>query len=214
MSFHDRRRPARRGGVTSAVAAILLATGALTAACGVSQESGPNAIDEESVPFDLLAPAVTTTSTPTTQRTQATVDVEVYLMGTERLQPARREVTSPASAAKAIEALFSDGVSDAELAAGLRSAINPNVELLSVDADDEVVTVDLGENFLDASTQEQRVALAQIVFTATGIAGTSGVRFTLEGESREVPTDQGTQTGPLGRDAFAQLAPLPSGDEP
>ena len=183
---------------------------AVLAACGVSSQARPEAVDEESVPFDLLAPAVTTTSTTTTVRAQRLVDVEVFLMASERLQPVVRRVTEPVSVRKAVEALFSLAVSDAELAAGLRSALSPNVDLVSVETTtDGVVTVDLGENFLETSTQEQRVALAQVVFTATGIAGTRGVRFTLEGESREVPTDQGTQSGPLGRDAFAQLAPLP-----
>lgn len=189
---------------------LAVTTALVLAACGVSQERSPKALDKESVPFDLLAPAVTsTTVTSTTVRAQPVVGIEVFLMGAERLQPVRRQVTAPVSARKAIEVLFSRSVSDAELAAGLRSAINPNVDLLSVEVSADVATVDLGENFLDASTQEQRVALAQIVFTATGVAGTAGVRFTLEGESREVPTDQGTQTGPLNREAFAQLAPLP-----
>jgi hypothetical protein len=187
--------------------AAAVATGA--AGCGVSEESRPQALEEDSVPFELLAPAATTTTTTTTIREQPLVEVDVYLMGSQRLHPVTRRVTVPVSARKAIEALFATGVSDAELAAGLRSAINPDVDLLSVQiSSDGVATVDLGEDFLDASTQEQRVALAQIVFTATGVEGTR-VRFTLEGEAREVPTDRGTQAGPLGREAFAELAPLP-----
>lgn len=197
---------------TSAMVRALLGVlvGLSAVACGVDAESRPHALDKESVPFELLAPAVPTTSTTTTARTEPAVAVNVFLMGAERLEPVRRLVSAPATARKAIEVLFSREVSDAELAAGLRSAINPNVDLLSVDISaDGVVTVDLGSNFLEASAPEQRVALAQIVFTATGVEGTAGVRFTLEGESREVPTDQGSQSGPLERSAFAQLAPLP-----
>lgn len=192
--------------------AVAVVVGALIGgvSCGVSSESTPQALDAESVPFELLAPAVTTTSTTTPVQEQPLVEVNVYLMGAERLHPVVRRVTGPLTARKAIEALFSEGVSDDELAAGLRSAINPNVELLSVQlSGDGVATVDLGENFLQASTQEQRVALAQIVFTATAVEGTR-VRFTLEGEAREVPTDRGAQSGPLGREAFAELAPLPA----
>jgi len=127
-----RRRARRPTSAVLRVVAVLVAGVGLVASCGVSEEARPKPLDKESVPFDLLAPAVTTTSTSTTVRTQPSVEVDVFLMGAERLQPARRQVTAPVNARKAIEVLFTRRVSDDELAAGLRSAINPDVELISV----------------------------------------------------------------------------------
>ena len=48
-------------------------------------------------------------------------------------------------------------------------------------------TVDLADSFVDLSGTDQRIALAELVYTATGRPGVGQVSFTLEGEPTEVP---------------------------
>jgi spore germination protein GerM len=69
-----------------------------------------------------------------------------------------------------------------------------------------VGTVDLGGSFGQVGGQEQILAVAQLVFTATSVPGIVKVQFTLGGRPVEVPAGDGTLTqGPLGRSDFPSL---------
>jgi spore germination protein GerM len=136
--------------------------------------------------------------------------VLVYFVAGNRLQPVVRDLTEPATVAKAIIALLA-GPDEGEAVSGIRSAISPAASILPSRHDPATVIVDLSVDFVQGTTtSEQVLGLAQIVFTATEIQGVTGVRFTLEGASIEVPTPSGAVTAqPVGRDAFDDLKPLP-----
>ena len=185
--------------LASAAALVVLA------GCGVATDDGPRALPRGDVPFELLAPSTTTVSSTTP--VAVTTEVPVYLVGTGRLTVVRRLVESPPSLFRAIESLLA-GPTAEEAGAGLRSAVTNQTRLLSVRVQSGVATIDLSGEFAAIGGQEQILALAQLVYTATAAQGVLGVRLSLDGKAVEVPRDDGTLTQePLGPADYAGLAP-------
>lgn len=182
-------------------------------ACGV-QDSGTRSVSAADVPYGLLEQAPSTTSssirpTPPTDR----VDVFVYLVAGNRVQAVIRELGPPPTVPKAVAALVL-GPSESEAVTGVRTAINPTANITPRQTGPTVL-VDLGPEFIQVSTAEQLLGLAQIVFTLTEVPGVTGVRFTLAGTPIQVPTAGGTPTaGPVGRDAFPNQTPDLPGAQP
>jgi spore germination protein GerM len=182
------------------VIASLLATGG----CGVPDDAEPRALAPESVPFSLLATSTTTTNEP---MTPPAVDesVPVYLVDNEsgQLVEVRRSVPAPASVREVLEELL-QGPTEAELASGLSSSIPSSTQLLGVEGPVAgIVTVDLSD-LSGISGPGQRMALAQVVFTATGAAEVESVLFEFEGELSQAPNAEGESTSePLSREDFA-----------
>lgn len=71
-----------------------------------------------------------------------------------------------------------------------------------------VATVDLDEAFALLDGRDQRITLAQLVFTLTGRPGVGRVSFTVEGDPVDIPRGDGTLTsGSVSRDAYREFAP-------
>lgn len=196
--------------LTIASLVLALGLGLALGACGIPADERARTLAAEEVPYGLLDEAPADAPT-TTEQQVAKVNVVVYFLAGEHLQPAPRAVAEPATPMRAVTALLG-GPTEQEAVNGLRTAINPTTEAAVTRPSPELVVVDLSSAFAAVPTQEQRFALAQIVFTATGLPGVTGVRFTLAGAPVEVPLPDGTLTSsPVGRNAFANLAPLPEG---
>jgi spore germination protein GerM len=101
------------------------------------------------------------------------------------------------------------GPTEDELAQGLNSAIARSTVLLGVTGpQDGVVMVDLSDDLRSIGGPGQRLALAQVVFTATATADVTGVLFAFEGQPSEVPNGKGeSTTEPLDRSDFATFDP-------
>lgn len=176
----------------------------LAAGCGVPSDGSPRLLAEADVPFNLLAPSTTVVTSTTVPLPEP---VTVFLVGAERLAAVGRQVSRPASVREALEALLT-GPAEAEAAQGLRSAVNVQTRLLSVEVQEGIALVDLTGAFATVSGQEQILAVAQLVFTATAVEGVLGVRFALDGQPVEVPRSDGTLAQrPVGRADYAALAP-------
>ncbi|HWC40174.1 MAG TPA: GerMN domain-containing protein [Acidimicrobiales bacterium] len=185
----------------AAAATALVAAGSLVA-CGIPADSQPQALARKDIPFDLLAPS-TTIAAPGTPG--ARVPINVYLVGITGLVPVSRGVRAPATLAEALNALLT-GPTDAEVATGLRTAVSAQTSLSAGVVGFGVGTIDLGGTFGQVGGQEQILAVAQLVFTATSVPGIVKVQFTLGGRPVEVPAGDGTLTqGPLGRSDFPSL---------
>lgn len=199
------------------MAVILLACGGLLAACGVPDDSGFEQIDPADVPFGLNETTTTTTTlapttssappttvvdaTTTTVETSTTVapvePVTLFFLTGREVVPTQRGLLSPASPPQVLAALV-EGPPTGEEAAGLRTALPAEMEML-VQVAEGVATVDLPPTFLDdVPGSEQRLAIAQIVLTLTRRGGVGQVRFTLGGEPQQVPRGQGDITSPGG----------------
>lgn len=183
-----------------AVVALALAS----VACGVPQDDAPRELSRDGVPFGLLSPATTQT---TAVISQPAVSGVVYLVRQDRLVAVQRQVRSPVSSGRLLTALL-EGPTESEAAAGFRSAISSEARVRDVTASAGVVTIELSEEFVEVAGQDQILALAQIVFTATETDTAGAVRFRLAGEPVEVPRGDGTLTSAaLTRADYAALAP-------
>lgn len=178
--------------------------------CAVPEDDEPRDLDLSSVPFSLLATS-TTTTTEAQEPSVAQADVSVYLVDNDdadQLVEVTRTVSAPASVRVALAELLS-GPTGTELSNGLTSAISRSTALLGVDGPQGgVVTVNLSDDVSSIGGQSQRMALAQVVFTATAAPGVEGVLFAFEGQPSQVPDGQGQSTAePLDRADFATFDP-------
>ena len=109
----------------------------------------------------------------------------------QRLRSVQRDV--PTAAASALESLFAGPNSD-EREAQLDTAIPDDVELLDARSVGQVLTVDLSDVFDDLTPDGLRLAVAQIVSTATDIDGVRSVQLRVDGEPRVWPLGNGELT--------------------
>lgn len=193
-------RPGRRrlaGGVLFA---------ALLAACGVPTDRAPRPVTQR-VPFGLLDPPPASTTT-TTRPPLATVTTPVFFVRENRLVSVPRQVQAPLSVPAALVELL-EGPNDTETAAGIRTAVSLQTQLLSTEVGGEVARLDLAGTFAEVPGDEQLLALAQLVFTTTAVEGVSAVSFAINGRPVAVPTADGTlKPGPVGRADFPTVAPV------
>lgn len=176
-------------------------------ACGVRSDPVPRGLSTAEIPYGLLEEAPPTTAAPRTPSVP-TAPVNVYFVRGERMYPVVRQVNAPPSVAKALTALLF-GPQEDEATEGVRSAISPTAAIQARAIDPTTVLVDLSSEFAQGSVTEQVIGLAQVVWTATDIPGVTGVRFTLNGSPIQVPTPTGSTGDPVGREAFAELGPVP-----
>ena len=182
---------------------LLVGLGLLVAAgCGVPEDDDPQALTPEEVPFDLLSTPTTTTEPvevlPPSRRANL-----FFVNGDGEVTAVSREVADQ-SAEAAIEALLATDTSG--LDPGLTSNIPPETTLLDITQDDDMLTVDLSEQFGDVVGGGFRSAVAQIVFTATELEDIVSVAFRVDGERITVPDEDGAaQSAPVTRNDYDSL---------
>lgn len=175
---------------------------AVLSACGVPSDGRPRPLAANEVPFELLTP---TSSTSTTDLRVAVEDIVVHLVEGDHLVSVKRQVLAPPVLFRRMTALL-QGVEAEEAALGLRTAVPVDTRLRKVGVDEAVATINVSSDLVGAGGQEQVLAVAQLVFTATETSGVDGVRFQLEGRPIEVPRGDGTLTAaPLRRADFPAL---------
>jgi spore germination protein GerM len=179
----------------------------LSTACGVTAEQEANPVADSEVPFDLLRrqPASPSTTAPV----HDTVDVEVYFVGSSGLTPVVRPIATSVPL-PALLALLGDGPTSAERQAGLGTAVPASDGILQVAVRGEVATVELGPAFVALAPEEQRTALAQVVYTLTAQPKVVRVAFTVDGNPAEVPRGDGSLTaGSVTREDYPPTPPTP-----
>lgn len=184
---------------------LWLALGAtlVLAGCGVGAERSPHKLDSRGVPFGLLAPATSTTTT--TQVAESTVII--YLQGTQRLVPVVRTVPSSAGIPAVLKELGT-GPSPAESGQGMTSPISSAAPLSLLSLRAGIASGDAPPSFEALGGQDQIVAAAQLVFTLTGLPGVTGVALLVGGQPTQVPTAGGSLSqGPLTRTDYTSLGP-------
>jgi spore germination protein GerM len=195
----------RRRGL--AVAATL----ALTAGCGLSANSEPRVIASNDLPTELRDPSPS--SSTTLGQSPATASVFVYFLvqqdGAARLVAVPREVKDATRPRDRLAALLVPPT-PAEQAQGLLTSIPADTVLIETKLDDTtgVLTIDLSRSLFDIQGQELRNAFAQLVWTATDVAGVHQVRFLVAGQEYRVPDQDGIeQPGAVTRADYATLTP-------
>lgn len=185
-------------------------------ACGVPTESGDRPLREDDVPLALLADTTTTTTTTTVPPavTVETFPIDVWFVRGDRLLPVRRDQRRRPDLDDLLEALV-DGPAPDERRAGLRSALPDTVEFSGEEPVGGEIVIDLDPSFRNLSGPEQVLALAQLVYTATGLPGAGRVTFTIAGVPLDVPRADGLLvSGSVSRDDYTPLVeptPVPEG---
>jgi hypothetical protein len=183
--------------VTAGLAlAALLAVG-----CGIPEDRHPTAL-----PGGVITPGLgsTTTTATTPSGQEPAVEATVFLVRAEHVAPVVRRTTR-VDLETALELLVT-GPTEAELGAGLRTAISSQTQFHSVAVNGTTAVIDVTSAFVEVAGQEQILALAQVVLTATTVPGITEVRFALEGQPVDVPRADGTlSSGPLTATDYAAL---------
>lgn len=175
----------------------LLLAGLVLVGCGVSAQDRPEPIE-----------ATPTASRPLPTTPPGTARVQVYFLRDGRLEPATRLVAD-ATVSTALAVLVA-GPTREEAASGLRTAVTPQ-PLRVVDRGPGTVAIGVTRDFTSVSGENQKLAVAQVVWTATGAEGAERVRFVLDGEPIEVPTDRGLSRMPVGRGGYRSVSRRPGG---
>jgi spore germination protein GerM len=193
--------------------AVLLATLALLGACGLTEDSGPQAIAPENLPPDLLDPDPAT-STSTAQPSGTDLGKLYFLdevRGEMRLVEVQRRVADSTDPGDVLFALFAQPTEE-EADQGRVTSIPPDTRLLAVpvlNEDTHELVLDLSSEFLSVEGPGGPQAFAQIVWTATELDGVDKVRFLVDGEEISALDAEGAeQDGPVDRSDYTTLKPV------
>jgi len=167
--------------------AVVCLVAVCSSACSIRPEAAPNDLPaERSAAFGEAATG-----------DEAAGENRVFLLAPAdsneplRLRSVLRDV--PPTASAVLGSLFS-GPNDSERESQLDTAIPADVELLSTRTVGGVLTIDVTDVFDDLNTDGLRLAVAQIVITATEIENVQSVRLRVDGEPRVWPTGNGELT--------------------
>lgn len=163
------------------VAAVLLFAVLITAGCGVPIDNQARAVNR----------ATTTTSTTSTTPDSPSTFVSVFFVdekGKETqpggLVPHLVAVADEPTVREALTVLFTT-----EVPPQLKTKIPKGTQVISVDASGSQVAVDITSEINDVKGDSQKAAYAQMVFTVLAFDEFSSVRFLIEGNPVEAPTD-------------------------
>lgn len=194
-------------------AAIVVAA-ALLAGCGLREDEDPRVLASDAVPAELVEPAPASTVPE-----ESSVLQRIYIIetrdGTENLVPylvpMAAKVDGEDDHRRVIEELVTFRPPEN---APYTTAIPPTTGVLDVslvegpDGSRDVLEINLNQLEVSGGTR-LKLAVAQMVFTATSMNDVKGVRFLLNGSPVAVPLDNGeSETGAIvTRDDFPQLIP-------
>ena len=165
-----------------AIAAALVALAIATAvSCGVPIDDQPRAISRSTAPPE--------TAVPTTLDGSPTDQVSVYFLRGEALERYSQAVTEEPTIGQAIGFVLDPVPEDAP--EGLSTKVPPGTTLVDVEIVGRIATIDLTSEINDVTGPDQKEAFAQIVFTALAWEGVEQVRFQVDGETVDAPTDDG-----------------------
>jgi len=102
-----------------------------------------------------------------------------------------RSVLRNASEGEPLIAALLDGPNDDELDDGLASALPEALSLNSARLVAGTMIIDLSEEILELNSIELRLAIAQLVFTASEVEGVRSVRIRVAGAVQEWPNGRG-----------------------
>jgi spore germination protein GerM len=193
--------------------ALLVGLVVMATACGIPNDGQPRDVaDNEQLQLvDPRAPSQAASS----------VGPKVYFLsqgpnGQDRLQPAGRNVTATPTAV--LNELFNGLTKEEQQSRRWRTSIPADTKLTTaVQEADGTLVVDLNQAFFQATSEAQIKAVAQIVFTATGIDGVQRVKILVEGQPQGWLRGDGTaQTigEPLTQYNYPELNPTSQPDYP
>ncbi|CAN5849924.1 hypothetical protein BH23ACT2_BH23ACT2_08530 [soil metagenome] len=167
------RPPARR--LVATAAGIIITALVTAAACGVPLDDEPRTITRVTEPTEVPQ---TTSASPTAQ------SVTVYFLREGVLQDAQFSVDGPPELDEALGFVMAS-----DPPAGLVSRIPIGTGIRGVATSGSLATIDLSEEMNAIGGSAQKEAYAQLVFTALEFPDITRVRFRVQGEPVQAPTD-------------------------
>ena len=184
------------------VACLLVSVMLVLAACGLPADESPRVIGPERLPPGLVEPLDATTSTGVPAA--AETPVSVWMVRDDGLVPVRRFVPEPLDRDDVVAALLAGATADDP--PGVRSAWIDAEQVGEVTVAAGTASVELTDRFADVPASDQLFAVAQMVFTLTGLPGIGQVSFVRDGEPVSLPAADGsTSLGPVSRDDYRVL---------
>jgi spore germination protein GerM len=200
--------------IRRAAVVLSLVTIAMTA-CGIPSEDQPRAIPDPALPEQVVEPRGETPSTtpiPGTSRME-TIYFVTGAESQERLWPAQVSidgVTDPSQLPRrVIERLIRARPEEVNLAGVATNNLPSDVQVLdAVMQPDGVLDLNLTQPGIEGP--RLRLAMAQLVFTATDLPNVNSVRLFINGNATSVPTPQGDVEGPVSPSNYPNLNPFGS----
>lgn len=173
----------------------LLSLALAVAACGIPLDSAPEAVElEVAAASDAGGPVLGDLAA-----------VSIYLVRDASVVNVTRDLPAPPTLEIVFDSLLGS-VTEPEQRSGLRTAIPRATEILAIEEVDATLQLDLSQEFAAVGGEEEVLAVAQIVMTATSIEGIELVAFQLEGVPTDVPVANGALSDdPVGAGDYASL---------
>jgi hypothetical protein len=188
--------------------AVLAASVATAAACGVPQDDSPRTLPAEDVPYDLLSPSAAATPTPSPTGPRLTVPRIYLLDSTDQLvaRPLSLNATGLEPVERALLDALSAGPTEDQRSEGLGTALGPGVGLTLVDVVDGTARVTVTPSESTPSADRLPLAVGQVVLTLTSVDGVDAVQIVRDGQPVPAPLPGGEQTSdPLTAADYASL---------
>jgi spore germination protein GerM len=168
----------------------------LAAGCGLRTQRSPHVVQAARLPDP----------TPATVAPAGNAVVHLFFVGHDRLAEVVR--SSQVSDVSEAVTLLLHGPTNGDVSAGLRTAIPTDTTLTNALPNGTVEGLELSQSFSSVAGQEQILAIAQLVFTATAVPGVTQVSFSIGGTPLEVPRGDGTLApGPVSRADYGAVGP-------
>lgn len=198
------------------VSAVVL--GLLGAACAGTGAVRVSPLDGNPSPSTTSRPRPTTSKTPTTSPSPTpseaptptgTLTVQVWLTQGEHLFLATRTQAATVAVGRAALTRLLEGPTPEERAAGVGTTIPAGTELIDLNIQDGVATVNMNGTYDDGGgSLSMRMRLAEVVYTITQFPSVQGVQFQLDGRTVDAFSGQGIILDrPQARADFEDLLP-------
>lgn len=175
-------RASRTASFATATAVVLSVVFGV-AGCGVPIDDNPRAIGRSTISSETEE----LRQTPTTSNSPGARQVSVYFMRNESIAPVSFPVDGLPTLAEVLA--FTVG----EPPAGYNTAIPSGTAILSAQVNDDDAAIDLTPDINNISGQAQKQAYAQLAFTAFTFADVDTIRFSVDGNPVDAPTDNGNR---------------------
>jgi spore germination protein GerM len=193
------RPTSRRSALTRGVATLLVvvAAGVGQAGCGIPSNDSARPIDRNALPPQLVSTATTAAPRPSALNKKATLYLVSMIGASEKLVPSTVDIANVVDQHDlprlVIEHLIAQQPTTGGSATDQANAIPSTVSVINVSINEGVLELDLS-GLSSVELTRQRLAAAQIVFTATEMPGVRAVRFWIDGQPGAVPLDDQAST--------------------
>jgi spore germination protein GerM len=192
--------------------------GLLGAACAGTGAVRVSPLDQNPSPSTTSKPRPTTSKTPTTEPSSTpsetstptgTLTVHVWFTQGEHLFLATRSQAATVAVGRAALTQLLAGPTSQERDAGVGTTIPAGTELIDLNIQDGVATVDMNGAYDDGGgSLSMRMRLAEVVYTITQFPSVQGVDFQLDGSAVEAFSGEGIVLDhPQTRADFEDLLP-------